>query len=177
PWPATDPMADVPALEVGQPGTFDFLFCRDLVREHTNPGDYGGGHSAPPPATADKLIKSMINFELHGLMDCAVDLAEHFRPVLAGRLDVDLAIKHLVHRPPQTRNIAELANAMGIIAPLRRQVEQCQRRVQELKGELIDRDLKATSVRFLARALMRETAARARRRLGMKDVPTDRPET
>ena len=184
PWPAVDPMADVPDLAVGQPTTFDFLFCRDLVHEHTSPQSYIGGQGLPPP-TADKLIKSMINFELHGLMDCAVDIAEHFRPVLAERLDVDLAIKHLVRRPPQTRNIAELANAMGIIAALRRQVEHWQERVHEvksevleLKREVLERDLRVTSVRFLAKALVRETAARARRRLGgKKAAATDPPRT
>src|SRR5262245_1474180 len=37
PWPPTDPMTDAPELEVGQTCTFDFLFCRDFVRELTSP--------------------------------------------------------------------------------------------------------------------------------------------
>src|SRR5262249_17390760 len=121
PWPAPDPLTDVPDLQVGQPCTFDFLFCRDLVGEHTHPDHYVGAQSVPPP-TPDKLIKSMINFELHGLMDCAVDIAEHFRPVLAPRLDVDVAIKLLLRRPPQTRYNPEIANALGMIDELRREV-------------------------------------------------------
>src|SRR5262249_53704009 len=83
PWPAADPMHDSPDLDVGQPATFDFVFCRDFVQEHTSPHNYMTAENAVTKPTVDKLIKSMINFELHGLMDCAVDIAEHFRPVLA----------------------------------------------------------------------------------------------
>ena len=180
PWPAADPMTDVPDLQVGQPGTFDFLFCRDLVREHTNPEGYVGAQSVSPP-TPDKLIKSMINFELHGLMDCAVDIAEHFRPVLATRLDVGLAIKLLLRRPPQTRYIPEMANAMDMISALRQRVEQALARVHAAEHDRDmkvaaaerDRDLKLSSVRFLAKALVRETAARVRTRLGGKKLRPD----
>jgi len=165
PWPVPDAMTDVPDLQVGQPGTFDFLFCRDLVREQTNSDGYVSAHSVPPP-TPDKLIKSMINFELHGLMDCAVDIAEHFRPVLAPRLDVDLAIRLLLRRPPQTRYIPEVANAMAMIDELRQQVVQSLVRAHTA-------DLKLISVRFLAKALVREIAARVRTRLGGKKLHPD----
>src|SRR5215216_4121499 len=40
PWPAADAMHDSPDLDVGQPATFDFVFCRDLVQEHTSPQVY-----------------------------------------------------------------------------------------------------------------------------------------
>jgi len=164
PWPPTDPMNDAPDLDVGSPGTFDFLFCRDFVRELTSPDSYRGGYSAPAPPTADKLIKSMINFELYGLMDCAVDTAVHFRPVLAERFDVDLAIKHLLRRPTMPRNTSELVNALSIIAPLRRQVKHWRTEAEAATRELHATETKLTSVRFLAKALARETAARMRQR-------------
>ncbi len=91
PWPPADPMHDTPGLDVGQPGTFDFVFCRDFVAEDVSPQAFAFSGAQTEP-TIDKIIKSMINFALHGLMDCAVDLAEHFRPRLAERLDVDQAI-------------------------------------------------------------------------------------
>ena len=163
PWPAADPMTDIPDLDVGQPGTFDFVFCRDFVRENTNPDNYGLSDNPPTPA-ADKLIKSMIIFELHGLMDCAVEIAEHFRPVLAERLDVDLAIRHLLRRPPQTRNTAEVTSALAMIWAVRQQVHEWQARVYGLQSEIRERDVMNTSVRFLAKTLMRELAARLRRR-------------
>src|SRR5262245_3279182 len=195
PWPHPDPMRDTPDLQVGQPRTFDFLFCRDLVGEHTHADGYVRAHHAPPP-TPDKLIKSMINFELHGLMDCAVDIAEHFRPVLAPRLDVDVAIRHLVSRPTHTRNIADVRHAMAMIDELRQHVGRSLAQVHaaehdrdmkvaaaehdrdmklaaaerdrdmKLAAAERDRDLKLRSFRFLAKALAREAAARVRTRLG-----------
>jgi hypothetical protein len=50
----------------------------------------------------------MINFELHGLMDCAVDMAVTFRSVLSSRLDVDRAVDLLLMPPPNPRNTADV---------------------------------------------------------------------
>jgi hypothetical protein len=110
----------------------------------------------------------MINFELHGLMDCAVDIAEHFRPVLAQRLDVDRAIKHLLHRPPYTRNTAEITSAMAMIAELRRQMFESREKLALIEQERKERDEKLTSVRFLARTLARQIGPTVLRRLGIK---------
>jgi DNA mismatch repair ATPase MutS len=61
----------------------------------------------------------MINFELHGLMDCAVELAEHFRPLLSSRFDVDTAIARLMYRPSNARNTADVRECLRMIDELR----------------------------------------------------------
>jgi len=175
PWPPPDPMTDFPDIQVGQPRTFDFLFCRDFVREHTNPDDYSAQSAAPP--TPDKLIKAMINFELHGLMDCAVDIAEHFRTVLAPRFDVGEAIRLLVRRPPQPRNIPEIVNALVMIDDLRQEAgralaqahaaqRDCDTKVAAVEAEAARERERLHSIRFVSKALMRELAARVRTRFG-----------
>jgi hypothetical protein len=37
----------------------------------------------------DALIKAMINFELHGLMDCTFEIGMHFHENLEQRMDVE----------------------------------------------------------------------------------------
>ena len=69
--------------------------------------------------SADQLIKAMINFELHGLMDCAYDLAVHFRERLRERLDADKAADLLLARAPHARNTADVVNCLRMIAQLR----------------------------------------------------------
>lgn len=169
PWPAADPLRDSPDLDVGQPTTFDFVFCRDFVQEHTNPQAFRTAGDAITTPTVDKLIKSMVNFELCGLMDCAVEIAEHFRPVLAQRFDVDVAIKHLLHRPPYTHNTVELTSALTMIAELRRQIDATGAKAalleQERTKERTTFEQRLGSVRFLARALARQTRSRLRQRL------------
>jgi hypothetical protein len=120
PWPALDPMKDVPDLCMGAPGTVDALFCRDFVSEQVTPAHFANVPGAVTEPTTDKIIKSMINFELHGLMDCAVELAEHFRPLLSHRLDVDTAIAQLMHRPPNARNTDDVRECLRMIGELRR---------------------------------------------------------
>jgi len=119
PWPAADPMHDVPHFDVGQPRTFDFLFCRDLVAEDVDPKAFAALPDDVAVPSTDKLIKAMINFELHGLMDCAVDLAEHFRPRLADRFDVDHAIGLLTQPPPHARNTADVVECLRMVGALR----------------------------------------------------------
>jgi FkbM family methyltransferase len=119
PWSAPDPMNDVPALDVGAPGTIDALFCRDYVAEQVTPSHFVQVPGAVTEPTTDKIIKSMINFESYGLMDCAVELAEHFRPLLSDRLDVDTAVAKLMHRPPNARNTADVIECLRMIAVLR----------------------------------------------------------
>jgi hypothetical protein len=119
PWPALDPMKDVPDLDVGAPRTIDALFCRDFVSEQVTPTLFATVPGAVTEPTTDKIIKSMINFELHGLMDCAVELAEHFRPLLSHRLDVDTAVEKLMHRPPYSRNTLDVRERLRMIGELR----------------------------------------------------------
>src|SRR5262245_43499768 len=118
PWPESDIMRDSPLLDVGQLRTFDFVFCRDFVAESNSPqfATFPGSSFAP---TVDKLIKSMINFELHGLMDCAVDLAQHYAMMLAERIDVEEAIERLIYRPTAVRNTADVVECMRMIHDLR----------------------------------------------------------
>jgi hypothetical protein len=119
PWPALDPRADVPELNVGAPGTVDALFCRDFFSEQITPTNFAEVPGAVTKPTTDKIIKSMINFELHGLMDCAVELADHFRPLLSHRFDVDAAIARLMHRAPYARNTVDVTECLRMMGELR----------------------------------------------------------
>jgi FkbM family methyltransferase len=88
---------------VGRPTTFDFVFCRDLVAERDWPQSY---LVKPLPYHApgvDKLIKAMINLELHGLMDCAVEIGVQFREQLEQRMDVSRALDLLLAPAPNPR--------------------------------------------------------------------------
>jgi FkbM family methyltransferase len=122
PWPEPDPLRDVPRLDVGAPAMLDVVFCRDLVAEEVHPDHYCFEMARAP--TVDRLIKAMINFELHGLMDCAFDLAVHFRDRLGERLDVDEALDLLLLPPPHARNTADVINCLTMIAALRRGYDQ-----------------------------------------------------
>jgi FkbM family methyltransferase len=136
PWPAADPLHDYPDLDVGQPRTYDFLFCRDFVLEQKKPGIFADVPDAVTRPTTDKLIKAMINFELHGLMDCAVEIADYFRTQLAERLDVDTAIELLARRPPYARNTADVTDAIRMIAALRSLHQQTAARLAESEARL-----------------------------------------
>jgi FkbM family methyltransferase len=132
PWPESDIMRDSPLLDVGQLRTFDFVFCRDFVAESNSPHNFGTFPGASLAPTVDKLIKSMINFELHGLMDCAVDLAQHYATMLAERIDVEEAIDRLIYRPTVVRNTAD--------------VVECVRMIDELRLRIAERRLTVASV-------------------------------
>ena len=89
---------------VGRPTTLDFVFCRDFVAERDWPQCY---INKPLPyhfPTVDKLIKAMINFETHGLMDCAFELGVQFREHLEQRLDVSWALDLLLEPAPNPRS-------------------------------------------------------------------------
>jgi FkbM family methyltransferase len=122
PWPKRDIMQDSPHLDVGQPRTLDFVFCRDFAAEAISPHHFITLPEASLPPTVDKLIKTMINFELHGLMDCAVELAEQFRAELSPRFDVDEAIANLIHPAPHPRNTADVTECMRMIHALRHHI-------------------------------------------------------
>jgi len=119
PWPAADPLHDMPPLDIGQPETIDLLMCRDFVAEATNPERFPVLPEAVTAPTVDKIIKAMIVFELHGLMDCAVELAQYFRPMLAQRFDVEAAVAHLIKRPPYARNTADVVACLRMLAAVR----------------------------------------------------------
>jgi FkbM family methyltransferase len=75
--------------QVGKPATLDVLFCRDLIDEADQPGNYV---SPCRPVSDDQLIKMAIICELHGLNDIAVDTLERFADRLKSRMDIERAI-------------------------------------------------------------------------------------
>ena len=88
---------------VGRPTTFEFLFCRDFVAERDWPQHYMNRPLADCLPSVDKLIKAMIIFELHGLMDCAFEVGMQFREHLEQRLDVSQALDLLLAPAPSSR--------------------------------------------------------------------------
>src|ERR1700730_17614642 len=147
PWPPADPMHDTPYLDIGQPGTFDFLFCRDFVAEDVHPKKFARMPGAVTSPTVDKLIKSMINFELHGLMDCAVDLAHYYRAQLSQRIDVDEAIDRLIYRPAHARYTVDVAECLRMISDLRLHVAESDRLAHQRIAQL-ESTLNTTKVLF-----------------------------
>ena len=77
---------------VGRPATVDVLFCRDLIDEVDQPGNY---QTPCRPFRLDQLIKVIIICELHGLNDVALDTVKRFASSLGERLDVDRAVQLL----------------------------------------------------------------------------------
>ena len=185
PWRIIDPMHEWPDMDIGQPASVDAVFCRDFVMEDKSPERFGRLPDAVLEPTIDKLIKSQINFELHGLMDCAVDIAHHFRERLASRFDVDHAIELLTERPPHARYTRDIVNFQDAILTLRkrlteaeqarvgteanltRDIANCQDEMAELRKRLaeVEQDragLEAnlTSLSFLLGILSRQLAKR-----------------
>ena len=185
PWRIIDPMHEWPDMDIGQPASVDAVFCRDFVMEDKTPERFGRLPDAVLEPTIDKLIKSQINFELHGLMDCAVDIAHHFRERLASRFDVDHAIELLTERPPHARYTRDIVNFQDAILTLRkrlteaeqarvgteanltRDIANCQDEMAELRKRLaeVEQDragLEAnlTSLSFLLGTLRRQLAKR-----------------
>ena len=87
----------------GRPTTFDFVFCRDLIAERDWPQCYINKPLPYHLPSVDTLIKAMINFELHGLMDCAFEIGVQFRDHLEHRLDVSHALELLLGPAPNPR--------------------------------------------------------------------------
>jgi FkbM family methyltransferase len=121
-WPLpSDPRVRPPPFDVGQFVVFDFLFCRDLVAERSEAESSSEG--IVDNASIDRILKMMIVFEMHGLMDCAAELASSFRDRLIIRLDVDHAIDLLLGPPPHARNLPEIVHCLATIAQLRAALE------------------------------------------------------
>jgi FkbM family methyltransferase len=133
PWPKPDIMKDPPPPNIGQLGTFDFLFCRDFVAEAASPLHFVTLPGASLSPTVDKLIKCMINFELHGLMDCAVDLAKYYHRQLSERMDVEEAVERLIYRPVHARQNVDVVECLRMISDLRLRVAES----DFLAGELL----------------------------------------
>lgn len=123
PWPEPNPVRGFPPLVVGRPGTYDMVFCRDLAAERREPGRFGPSKPPPELPSVDMLLKSMMNFELHGLMDCAVELAVTFQDLLAPRLDVEKATTLLLSPAPHPRNTADITLCLSMIAELQTRLQ------------------------------------------------------
>jgi FkbM family methyltransferase len=85
-------VGDDGGYELGRPATLNLLFCRDPIDECDHPESYV---KSPSPLNVDQIIKTMIIYELYGLNDIALDIAERFASSLASRLDVERAIELL----------------------------------------------------------------------------------
>jgi FkbM family methyltransferase len=121
-YSGSSPRGKPPPFDLGQPIIFDFLFCRDLVAEQQ---DVENNDSMAQPSL-DRILKMMIIFELHGLMDCAVELASRFRESLMSRLDVDRAIDLLLEPPQHARSLPEIVDCLGTIAALRSALDEAE---------------------------------------------------
>jgi hypothetical protein len=84
--------------------------------------------------SADMVIKAMINFELHGLMDCAVELAATFRELLAQRLEVEKTIELLLAPAPSPRNTADVRLSVEMLGLLQARMDKLQMEVQTLRA-------------------------------------------
>jgi len=161
PWPEPDIMQDWPPPDVGQLGTFNFAFCRDFVAEANSPHHFVTLPGASLAPTADKLIKAMINFELIGLMDCAVDLAQYYRMQLSERIDVDEAIERLIYRPAHARYTVDVAECLRMISDLRVRagaLAHDKRRLESTVQELENRIAQLDTTKLLAARLGRRLA-------------------
>jgi len=126
PWPEPAARSDKPPFLPGAPATHNFLFCRDFTSELARPEDYGPDSGVP--LTADRIIKTMITFELHGLMDRAYAHAETFAHLLDGRLDVGKAKQLLLAPPGELRDSPDLVSCLQMIDRLRVLLQACESR-------------------------------------------------
>jgi FkbM family methyltransferase len=131
--------------DIGKPATFNVLFCRDLIEETDQPGNY----TRPcEPESVDRIIKAMIIYELHGLSDIALDTAVHFRDTLGSRMDVEKAISLLADPLCRAPGHVPVADRQAELAFTRARLEEVER---DLNAELATharleqakRDLKA----------------------------------
>jgi FkbM family methyltransferase len=98
--------------DLGRPGTFNLLFCRDPIEERDEPQNY---RHPPSSLNVDQIIKAMIICELHGLNDVALDIGEQFADILSPRLDVERAVDLLAKtdcRPDSLTNLSTQAQQL-----------------------------------------------------------------
>jgi FkbM family methyltransferase len=119
-------------LSIGSPAMVNVLFCRNPIEEVEGPSHY---RSPPPPLDPDRLIKQMIVYELYGLNDAALDVAERFSDRLAVSIDVEKAVR-LLADPSCRTPLAHIKR----IRELESQLEQVRQAhvdsIRELEGQL-----------------------------------------
>jgi FkbM family methyltransferase len=143
PWPEPDPAHGIPPLVVGRPRTYDIVFCPDLAADRRDPDRFGSGQPSARMPSVDMVIKAMINFELHGLMDCAVELAATFRDVLASRLDFEKAIELLLAPAPSPRSTADVTVSVQMLGQLQARMHKLQTELHRLQTGMRDRQARA----------------------------------
>jgi FkbM family methyltransferase len=146
------------AHELGKPATLNLLFCRDPIDERDRPQNYT---KPPTPLNLDQIIKTIIIYELYGLNDIALDIAERFASSLAPRLDMEQAVQLLAkadcRRVPE---VAALDDGLASRLPL-----ELQQRLHAAKLE-IDAIKQSNSWRITAP--LRKAAHFMRRRVPNK---------
>ncbi len=119
--------------ELGRPATLNLLFCRDPIDEGDRPQNY----TKPlTPLNLDQIIKTMIIYELYGLNDIALDIAERFASSLAPRIDVQRVVQLLAKADcRQAPDTAALDGAMASRLPLELQqrLHAAEREVDAMK--------------------------------------------
>jgi len=105
--------------QTSRPGTFNVLFCRDLVAE-------ADGRRFPVPQrlprNADEIIKAMVIFELYRLTDIAFDTATRLSADLGSRLDVDKACSLLLESGRSVVSAEGFEETLVSEADLRRRI-------------------------------------------------------
>jgi FkbM family methyltransferase len=137
PWPEPAVLSEKPPFVPGAPATHNFPYCRDFTSELARPEDYAPDTGVP--LTTDRVIKAMITFELHRLMDRAYAHAETFAHLLEGRLDVDKAKQLLLAPPEELRYSPDLVSCMQMIDRLRVPLHACEWREPPLLERLQSR--------------------------------------
>lgn len=163
PWPDPDPARDIPPLVVGRPRTYDIVFCPDLAADRRDPDRWGSGRPSAPMPSVDMVIKAMINFELHGLMDCAVELAATFRELLAPRLEVEKTIELLLAPAPSPRNTVDVKLSVQMLGQLQTRMDKLQTRMDKLQTEV--HTLRAGTFRTVLARLINSLPLQIRRTL------------
>jgi FkbM family methyltransferase len=115
------------AYELGRPATLNLLFCRDPIDERDRPQNYT---KPPTPLNLDQIIKTMIIYELYGLNDIALDIAERFASSLAPRLDVQRVVQLLAKA--DCRQVPDAA-LDGLPLKLRQRLYAAEREVDAMK--------------------------------------------
>jgi FkbM family methyltransferase len=123
----------------GKPATLNVLFCRDFVAEMDEAQSYT---KLSQRITTDQLIKSMIIYELYGLSDVAVDIAECFADTLATRMDVEKAIDRLIDISQD-----QYESMVPEIQELKNWVDAYKGQVDRLTHDLATAELKRAEVR------------------------------
>ena len=112
----------------------------------------------------------MINFELHGLMDCAYQIATQFRPVLETRFDVERAMRLLLTRAPHARNTADVVNCLQMMAKLQERalVPRSEPSSSYREYPQLCRDSRMPIANYRGWELVKEIGHRALRRFGVE---------